>query len=389
MSYQVIARKWRPQTFEEVTGQEHVTRTLRNAVEHRRLHHSYIFTGVRGVGKTTSARLLAKAVNCQRLGDRPNPTPCRTDDPEACLSCREIALGASMDVAELDAASNTGVDAVREQIIQNVNVRPSRDRYRVFIIDEVHMLSTAAFNALLKTLEEPPARVLFILATTHAHKLPDTIVSRSQVFQFRTISTDRIAERLTLIARAEGVRIAEEAVWAVARAGAGSMRDAQSALDQVISFKGEDIGPEDVRAALGIVGTRTLHRTLHAVWKDDRADLIELAGELTAAGLEPRNFVQELLGYVRDLTVARAIGSVEPGYDPEETARARDLASSFSTSDLIRFFYSLMETDQRLRDARQPQFVLEMGLVKLAEMRRLVPVAELLRRLEALEGVRM
>jgi DNA polymerase-3 subunit gamma/tau len=251
MSYQVIARKWRPQTFEEVTGQEPITRTLRNAIEHERLHHAYLFSGARGVGKTTTARLLAKALNCHKAKS-PTPTPCSIDDPTACASCKEIAEGRSIDVLEIDAASNTGVDNVRDAIIGNVAISPARDRYKVFIIDEVHMLSGQAFNALLKTLEEPPPRVIFIMATTERHKLPDTILSRCQQFEFRTISTDRIAERLRLIANAEKVSITEDALREIARAGEGSMRDAQSAFDQVISFTGTEIKAEDVETALGL-----------------------------------------------------------------------------------------------------------------------------------------
>src|ERR671912_328931 len=205
MAYQVIARKWRPQTFEEVTGQEAITRTLRGGIEHDRLHHAYLFSGARGVGKTTTARLLAKAVNCHRA-DKPTPTPCKTTDADQCPSCREVAEGRSIDVLEIDAASNTGVDNVRDAIIGNVAIAPARDRYKVFIIDEVHMLSGAAFNALLKTLEEPPPRVTFVMATTEKHKLPETILSRVQQFEFRTIPTARIAERLRHIADAEEVK---------------------------------------------------------------------------------------------------------------------------------------------------------------------------------------
>src|ERR687884_56198 len=259
MAYQVIARKWRPQTFEEVTGQEPITRTLRGAIEHERLHHAYLFSGARGVGKTTTARLLAKAVNCHK-SDRPTPTPCRTTDADACASCREVAEGRSIDVLEIDAASNTGVDNVRDAIINTVGVRPARDRYKVFIIDEVHMLSGAAFNALLKTLEEPPPRVVFIMATTERHKLPDTILSRCQQFEFRTIAAAKIAERLRLIADAERVKISEDALREIARAGEGSMRDAQSAFDQVISFTGTEIKAEDVEAALGLASTLVLAR---------------------------------------------------------------------------------------------------------------------------------
>jgi DNA polymerase-3 subunit gamma/tau len=252
MAYQVIARKWRPQTFEEVTGQEPITRTLRGALEHDRLHHAYLFSGARGVGKTTTARLFAKALNCHK-SDKPTAAPCQTTDADQCSSCREIAEGRSIDVLEIDAASNTGVDNVRESIINTVGVSPARDRYKVFIIDEVHMLSGAAFNALLKTLEEPPPRVVFIMATTESHKIPDTILSRSQQFEFRTIATARIAERLRLIADAEKIVVADEALREIARAGEGSMRDAQSAFDQVISFS-------DAEISVGRCGNRARHR---------------------------------------------------------------------------------------------------------------------------------
>src|ERR671939_1200619 len=264
MSYQVIARKWRPQTFDDVTGQEPITRTLRNAIEHERLHHAYLFSGGRGVGKTTPARLLAKAVNCHK-SDRPTPTPCSFTDPTACPSCREIAEGRSIDVLEIDAASNTGVDNVREAIINTVAVRPARDRFKVFIIDEVHMLSGAAFNALLKTLEEPPPRIVFIMATTELHKLPDTILSRCQQFEFRTIATAKIAERLRFIADAEKIKVDEEALREIARAGDGSMRDAQSAFDQVISFTGTEIKAEDVETALGLASAEMLSRVISAI----------------------------------------------------------------------------------------------------------------------------
>src|ERR1044071_9583658 len=261
MTYQVIARKWRPQTFEEVTGQEPITRTLRNAIEHERLHHAYLFSGARGVGKTTTARLLAKALNCHKA-DRPTPTPCAMNDPQPCASCSEIAEGRSIDVLEIDAASNTGVENVREAIIGSVAIAPARDRYKVFIIDEVHQLSGAAFNALLKTLEEPPPRGVLIMATTEKHRVPDTILSRCQQFEFRTIATAKIAERLRLIAGAEKGSITEEALREIARAGGGSMRDAQSACDQVMSFSGPKIAATDVETALGIAGTEMLARVM-------------------------------------------------------------------------------------------------------------------------------
>ncbi|HEX3560423.1 MAG TPA: DNA polymerase III subunit gamma/tau [Pyrinomonadaceae bacterium] len=386
MTYQVIARKWRPQTFEEVTGQEHITRTLRNAVEHERLHHAYLFSGARGVGKTTTARLLAKAVNCHKA-DRPTPTPCRTTDADACASCREIAEGRSIDVLEIDAASNTGVDNVRDAIINTVGVRPARDRYKVFIVDEVHMLSTPAFNALLKTLEEPPSRVLFIMATTHAHKVPETILSRSQQFEFRTIAAARIAERLRLIADAEGIKVSDDALREIARAGEGSMRDAQSAFDQVISFSEGAIETGDVEAALGIAGAEVLARVVRAVAAEKPAEALAVVEDLVMRGHDLRNFCRDLLAHLRDLLIFKIAGDSSALADTTESGR-RELmneAREFSESDLVRFFHSLTETETRLRESAHPRYQLEIGLVKLVEMRRLAPLGQIIERLNALE----
>jgi DNA polymerase-3 subunit gamma/tau len=386
MTYQVIARKWRPQTFEEVTGQEHITRTLRNAVEHERLHHAYLFSGARGVGKTTTARLLAKAVNCHR-SERPTPTPCRTTDPEACPSCREIAEGRSIDVLEIDAASNTGVDNVRDAIINTVGVRPARDRYKVFIIDEVHMLSTPAFNALLKTLEEPPPRVLFIMATTHPHKVPETILSRSQQFEFRTIAAARIAERLRHIAGEEKIKVSDDALREIARAGEGSMRDAQSAFDQVISFSEGEIETTDVEAALGIAGVEMLARVVRAVAEGKPAETLAVVDDLVMRGHDLRNFCRDLLAHLRDLLVVKVAGDSSALADATESER-RELsneAREFSESDLVRFFHSLTETETRLRESAHPRYQLEIGLVKLVEMRRLAPLGRIVERLNALE----
>ncbi|MDT4897582.1 MAG: polymerase subunit gamma/tau [Acidobacteriota bacterium] len=385
MSYQVIARKWRPQTFEEVTGQEPITRTLRNAIEHERLHHAYLFSGARGVGKTTTARLLAKALNCHKAKS-PTPTPCAIEDPTACASCLEIAEGRSIDVLEIDAASNTGVENVRDAIIGNVAISPARDRYKVFIIDEVHMLSASAFNALLKTLEEPPPRVIFIMATTERHKLPDTILSRCQQFEFRTISTDRIAERLRLIAKAEKVKISEDALREIARAGEGSMRDAQSAFDQVISFTGSEIKAEDVETALGLASTEMLTRVTGAIADEKPAEVLAVVDDLVMRGHDLRNFCRDLLAHLRDLLVAKISGETAllAASASDRSALVRQ-AGNFSESDLIRFFHSLTETENNLRAAAHPRYQLEVGLVKLIEMRRIVPVGNLIERLIALE----
>jgi DNA polymerase-3 subunit gamma/tau len=385
MAYQVIARKWRPQTFDEVTGQEPITRTLRNAIEHQRLHHAYLFSGARGVGKTTSARLLAKALNCHK-SPQPTPTPCRSDDPTQCPSCREITESRSIDVQEIDAASNTGVDNVREAIIASVGIAPARDRYKVFIIDEVHMLSGAAFNALLKTLEEPPPRVVFIMATTERHKVPETILSRCQQFEFRTIATAKILERLKLIAKEEKISIPDDALREIARTGEGSMRDAQSALDQVISFAGDKIKKEDVETALGIAGADTLKRIIDSIGDNKPAEAIAAIDDIVMRGHDLRNFCRDLLAHFRDLLVTKVSGNEEllesAVCEPQELKRQAEL---FSESDLVRFFHSLAETETKLRAATQPRYQLEIGVVKLMELRGVESISEILQRLAALE----
>ena len=385
MTYQVIARKWRPQAFEEVTGQEPITRTLRNAIEHERLHHAYLFSGARGVGKTTTARLLAKALNCHK-SPKPTPTPCRVDDPDVCPSCREIAESRSIDVQEIDAASNTGVDNVRETIIGSVGIAPARDRYKVFIIDEVHMLSNPAFNALLKTVEEPPPRVVFIMATTERHKVPDTILSRSQQFDFRTIATAKISERLRLIAKAEKIKIEDDALREIARVGEGSMRDAQSAFDQVISFSGASIRKEDVELALGVAGADVLIRVMTGIAENKPAEALAVVDDVVMRGHDLRNFCRDVLTHLRDVLVTKVSGSDEllesAICDRNELKRQ---AALFSESDLVRFFHSLAETETKLRTAAHPRYQLEIGLVKLMEMRRLELLTQLVDRIAAIE----
>jgi DNA polymerase-3 subunit gamma/tau len=385
MSYQVIARKWRPQKFEDVTGQEILTQTLQNSIEHGRLHHAYLFSGARGVGKTTTARLVARALNCHK-SEKPTPTPCAPIDEKACASCRETAEGRSMDVLEIDAASNTQVENVREVIIAGVNIAPARDRYKVFIIDEVHMLSGHSFNALLKTIEEPPPRVVFIMATTDEHKVPETITSRCQIFEFRTIATAKIADRLRLIARSEKISISDDAIREIARSGEGSMRDAQSALDQVISFAGEKISAEDVEKALGIVGADVLARVMYGIAENKPAEALAIIDDLVVRGHNLRNFCRDLLGHLRDLLVLKVSG------DPKlldsaatQSAALEEQARLFSESDLVRFFHSLAETESTLKDAANPRYQVEVGLVKLMEMRRLAPLGNLIDRISELE----
>jgi DNA polymerase-3 subunit gamma/tau len=386
MAYQVIARKWRPQTFDEVTGQEPITRTLRNAIEHQRLHHAYLFSGARGVGKTTSARLLAKALNCHKA-KQPTPTPCRSDDPDQCSSCREITESRSIDVQEIDAASNTGVDNVRDAIIASVGIAPARDRYKVFIIDEVHMLSGAAFNALLKTLEEPPPRVVFIMATTERHKVPETILSRCQQFEFRTIATAKILERLKLIANAEKISVPDDALREIARTGEGSMRDAQSALDQVISFAGDKIAKEDVEIALGVAGADILKRIMDSIAANRPAEALAAVDDIVMRGHDLRNFCRDLLAHIRDLLVTKVSGNEEllesAVCEPAELKRQAEL---FSESDLVRFFHSLAETETKLRAATQPRYQLEIGIVKLMGLRGVESISEIIQRLSTLES---
>ena len=387
MSYQVIARKWRPQAFEEVTGQDHITRTLRNAIEHERLHHAYVFSGARGVGKTTTARLFAKALNCHKT-PKPNPQPCKAGDADICPSCLEITESRSIDVLEFDAASNTQVDKIREIILESINIGPARDRYKIFVIDEVHMLSTSSFNALLKTIEEPPPHVVFIMATTELHKIPDTIRSRSQEFIFRTIPQGQIFERLRLIADAEKVNIEDGALQVIARSGEGSMRDAQSNFDQVISFSGEKISIDDVSTALGLASGEVIGRIIDSLATGESKNALEIVADIVDRGQDLRNFARDVLAVLRDLLIFKVSGG-DASLVESSVLTADDLSSQaarFIEADLVRFFHSLAETEARLKDAVQSRYVLEVGLVKLIEMRRVRPVEELLTRLASLEA---
>jgi DNA polymerase-3 subunit gamma/tau len=380
VSYQVIARKYRPQTFADLTGQEHITRTLEQALDGRRLHHAYLFSGVRGTGKTTTARILAKGLNCHK---GVTSQPCLQ-----CPSCVEIAIGNALDVLEIDAASNTGVDNVRDVIINNIAMAPARDRYKIFVIDEVHMLSTSAFNALLKTLEEPPAHVVFIMATTELHKVPDTILSRCQQFEFRQIPTEKIFGRLREIAGKEGVKVSESALREIARAGAGSLRDAQSAFDQVIAFSGAEITEEDVDAALGLVSAATLGRFAEAIAGQDTSTILNLVEEIFVRGYDLRNFTRELMAYLRHLLVVKSgiTGGEVLGATDVEIDRLKQLATHFSEEDLVRCFHLLAETEKEVKDSPHPRFQLEIGLVKLTHATRLRTLDELIARLEELES---
>jgi DNA polymerase III subunit gamma/tau len=376
MSYQVLARKWRPQVFEDVVGQEAVTRTLQNAIRSGRIAHAFLFSGVRGVGKTTTARILAKALNCRQ---GPTTTPCGQ-----CVACLEIAAANSVDVLEIDAASNRGIDSIRE-LRASVQYGSARDRFKIFIIDEVHMLTNEAFNALLKTLEEPPAHVKFILATTEHHKIPVTIASRCQQFDFKPISFVMILERLGLISREEGFQISDYGLRAVATTAQGSMRDAQSALDRIMAFAGGSISDEEVRALLGFVDERLIERVMEAVIQLDRAALLESLQDLASRGVEAQLFCRRLIGHSRNLLVCKIAGWDERLLnlpDSEKDSILRQ-AERFSELDLIRFYDLLNRTDNELRWHPRPQVHLEMALIKLIELSRLPSLESVVASLES------
>ncbi len=373
MKYQVIARKFRPQVFEDIVGQKPIVQTLQNAIQLNRIGHAYLFSGPRGVGKTTMARILAKGLNC---AEGPTITPCNK-----CPSCLEIASGKSIDVFEIDAASNTGVDNIRE-LRENAKYAAARNRYKIFIIDEVHMLSTSAFNALLKILEEPPSHVIFIMATTERHKLPATILSRCQQFVFRTISPGEIQEHLRSIADRESVKVADRALSYIVKAAEGSMRDAQSLLDQIISFSGQDVGDEDVRDVLGFIPSEILERTLDGLANRNSKMLLENVAIVVDQGLNLQQYVREVIGKVRDLLVMKLGMEERVLASPEEKRSLIHQAERFSEQDLIRFFDMLLRLDGDLRWTAQPRFHLEIGFIKLSKVGHVRDIEDVIRDLQ-------
>jgi DNA polymerase-3 subunit gamma/tau len=384
MPYLVLARKWRPKTFDEVVGQATPMRTLKNALRSGRIGHAFLFSGARGVGKTTTARILAKALNCGK-GEGPTPDPCGE-----CPSCLEIAAGSSLDVQEIDGATNNGVEQVRE-LRESARYNPARDRFKIWIIDEVHMLSAGAFNALLKTLEEPPPRVKFIFATTEYHKIPDTILSRCQQYDFRMIPARELVAHLREVADGEGIAIADESLGRIARAADGSARDALSLFDQVLSFSGNEVKAEDVGALLGLVDRELLMRASQAVIEGNSRGLLELVEALSDYGADYRNFARELLLHYRDILLVKLspeASTLVASLVPEDRARLRPLAEGYSEEDLLRVLDLLTETETELRASQDPRVTLELCLLKMVQMRRLLPFQDLVDRVERLAAGR-
>lgn len=394
MPYLVLARKWRPQRFEDIVGQGHVTQVLRNAIAGGRIAHAYLFTGVRGVGKTTAARVLAKALNCER-----GPT---TDPCNQCSQCVEITEGRSLDVYEIDGASNRGIDEVR-QIIENVRYQPARSRFKIYIIDEVHQVTKDAFNALLKTLEEPPEFVKFILATTEPHRLPETILSRCQRFDFRRIQTREVIERLKDIAGKEALSITDGALLLLAREAEGSMRDAQSLLEQMLSYaapgSGERIDERLVENILGVTERRVLYDLSRAVLRGDAKTPIEIIARVVDQGKDVTRLSRELVEHFRNLFVSRLtqeaegrLGSAAAAtreqlldLPDQEIEELRGQAADSSADALLDYFKFMAEGDEEVARSAYPRFALEAALVRLATLPAAMPVGQLIDRLEALE----
>ena len=371
MGYKVIARKYRPQTFAEIVGQEHVTRTLANAIQSTRVAHAYIFSGVRGVGKTTTARILAKALNCVK-----GPT---AEPDNTCDSCREISAGTSLDVLEIDAASNRGIDQIRE-LREMVRYAPASSRYKIVILDEAHQLTDEASNALLKTLEEPPERVVFILATTRAEDLVETIKSRAQLFQFRSLTFKEIAGEIERIAKSENLKIESGAVGVLARAAEGSLRDGLSLLEQAISYSGDEITDAQVRELLGVVAESVLDDLVEAIATQSAERALSLVHRLISDGQNLQHFCREAIRHFRNLLVARVCGADSDlvAAPADERPRLAEQSAKFSEEDLTRFFNILLSTDDDLRRQPDPRLHLELGLLKLVNAQRLAPLEEIL-----------
>jgi DNA polymerase III subunit gamma/tau len=373
MSYQVLARKYRPQKFSDVIGQEHVTRTLKNAIEQERIAHGYIFSGHRGIGKTTVARILAMALNC-RSAQKPVPEPCGV-----CDSCVEIRAGNSVDVIEIDAATNRGIDEIRE-LREAARYRPARDRFKIYILDEAHQITDAAFNALLKTLEEPPGHVVFMLATTQPEDIPQTIRSRCQHFSFHAVKFEDILSQLRDIAKQENIPADEDALALLAEAGDGSMRDALSILDQAIASTAEYLTLDSVQRLIGAAPAAVLENVMQAVAQNASEKALLLVDELIHEGHSPVHFARQLVRFLRNVTVAKIAGKDSPllQISQDERARAARIAEFFGEEDLARHLQIMLRTHAELGYRQEQRFHLELGILKMVHAQRLIPLEQLL-----------
>lgn len=378
MEYLVLARKFRPQSFEDVAGQEHVVKTLRNAISHEHVAHAFLFSGPRGVGKTTIARILAKSLNCE---NGPTPTPCNV-----CANCREITDGSSLDVREIDGASNRGIDEIRE-LRENVKFAPAVARYKIYIIDEVHMLTREAFNALLKTLEEPPGHVKFIFATTENYKVPATILSRCQCYDFRRISLQEIAGNLMKLAEAEKIEITPTALSWIAEAGDGSMRDAQSIFDQVISYAGANISNADVEDILGLVDRKYLFRLSEAVLQRDAGACLIVLEEAYLAGLEMKQLYQMMLKHFRNMLLVKIAADSSSSFDiaAEQIEALKKQVENSTRETLQRYIEILIGEEESLRRTQETKLKLETILVRMAYLEPIIPLGEIVATIEAIE----
>jgi DNA polymerase-3 subunit gamma/tau len=378
--YQVLARKCRPQQFDEVVGQEHITQTLINAIKNKRIAHAYLLVGPRGTGKTTTARILAKALNCEK---GPTPTPC-----DKCPNCQEITAGSSLNVLEYDAASNTQVDKIRELIIENVKYAPTSGKYKIYIVDEVHMLSPGSFNALLKTLEEPPDHVIFVFATTEVSKLPLTILSRCQRFDFRRLATSLIVKHLTAIAKDEKVQIEEPALLAIARGSEGCMRDALSTTDQLISFCGSKIAEDDVLGMFGLAAHERIVELSAAVLDGKTREALALLNDLAQSGKDLQRLLTEIIEHFRNLLVVKVAGEQGGAVDATdaEMAELKKQSASADADALLRVLEVFSSAESRLKYAATKRIVFEVTLIKACQAREAVGIDMVLQKLNALRG---
>ncbi len=374
----VTARKWRPQSFSDVVGQQHISNTLKNAIKNNRVHHAYLFCGPRGVGKTTTARILSRAVNCLNPVDN---EPCNE-----CENCINILNGQSMDVIEIDGASNNSVDDIRK-LRENAKYAPSGSKYKMYIIDEVHMLSTSAFNALLKTLEEPPPHLIFVFATTEAHKVPATIISRCQKFDFRRMEIDSIVNRLKFIADSEGISVDDESLITVAKKGDGSMRDSQSIFDQVVAFCGKDIRYKDMADALNLIDEDFYFRISNSMLKHDLADMFDIANGVVNRGYDLKEALHGLIDFFRNILTIKVTGETKLIETSEAYLQQyRETADSYTKEDLIRYINFVTQAELNLRFAPQPKIKFEMTLVQLASMDSVTQISTLIAELQDLRA---